>query len=429
MTRACPKGEFPENLGMMSTPESHPKRQRRLGLLLAFLLMVASGAWLGYGPHRRFPARFLAAAAARGLLCEGGTLELGLFHSSLRGAKVSLRGTPGVSVDIGRIDFAHWPLSEPRVSLEQAAVHLRGEVVDLLDALVKAWPPSEWKLAYRPLEVSYEHRLLGQVRLSGARLVRRETGFALEAARAQVGGFAWQDVRLFFEKRKAMYLVSFGAEQARVQLSCFPSVEGMSRFILDVPHGPARPLLASLGSEPGDEFAAALAAGTLSLDLPDDRAEPVRGRVQVVLDRWPLFAPVEAEPLLGGTLSLISNVVAAADGARWELPRALLTMPVFALAGTGSLELGPRARLVLEVEGERTCRQLRGFLPPSRELESVRQFLDGPKGKSVVSGRAPAEAARLWLRWDTGSGDGRNLRPELRFEPGCGLGPWPEAGT
>jgi hypothetical protein len=423
--------EFPDNLGMMSTPESHPKRQRRLGLLLAFLLMVAAGAWLGYGPHRRFPARFLAAAAARDLVCEGGTHELGLFHSSLRGAKVSLRGTPGVSVDIGRIEFAHWPLCEPQVSLEQAAVHLRGDAVDLLDTVVKAWPPPEWKLAYRPLDVSYEHRLLGQVRLSGARLVRRETGFALEAARAQVGGFAWQDVRLFFEKRKAMYLVSFGAEpgQARAQLSCFPSTAGMSRFILDVPHGPARPLLASLGSELGDEFAAALAAGTLSLDLPDDRAEPVRGRVQVVLDRWPLFAPVEAEPLLGGTLSLIANVVAAADGARWELPRALLTMPVFALAGKGSLELGPRQRLLLEVEGERTCRQLRGFLPPSRELESVRRFLDGPKGKAIVGGKAPSPAARLWLRWDTGSKAGPNLRPELRFEPGCGLPPWPEPRT
>lgn len=415
---------------MMSTPESHPKRRRRLGLLLAFLLVVAAGAWLGYGPHRRFPARFLAAAAARGLVCEGGTYELGLFHSSLRGARITLRGNPGVMVDIGRIEFAHWPLSEPRVSLEQAAVHLRGEVVDLLDAVVKAWPPPEWKLAYRSLEVSYEHRLLGQVRLSGASLVRRESGFALEAARAQVGGFTWQDVRVFFEKRKAMYLVSFGTEpgQARVQLSCFPSTAGMSRFILDVPHGPARPLLASLGSELGDEFAAALAAGTLSLDLPDDRTEPVRGRVQVVLDRWPLFAPAEAEPLLGGTLSLIANVVAAADGARWELPHALLTMPVFALAGKGSLELGPRQRLVLEVEGERTCRQLRGFLPPSRELESVRQFLDGPKGKAIVGGKTPSPAARLWLRWNTGSGAGPTLRPAWRFEPACGLEAWPEAG-
>jgi hypothetical protein len=414
-------------VSVLGSPIRGPARKRRLGLLLAFLLMVAAGVWLG--PHRRFPARFLAAAAARGLACEGGTYELGLFQSSLRGARVTLRDNPGVTVDIGRVDFVHWPLLEPRVSLGRVAVHLRGDVVDSLDAVVNAWPSPEWKLAHGPLEVRYEHRLLGPVRLSGVRVVRRENGFALEATRAELGGFAWQDVRLFFEKRKAMYLVSFGAEpgQARVQLSCFPPVAGMSRFILDVPHGPARPLLASLGSQLGDEFAAALVAGTLSLDLPDDSTQPVRGRVQVVLDRWPLFAPVEAETLLGGTLSLTANVVVSADGARWELPRALFTMPVFALAGKGSLELGPRRRLVLEVEGERSCRQLRGFIPPSRELERVRQFLGGPKGRSVVSGRAPSEAAHLWLRWDTGSGDGRNLRPQMRFEPGCGLEPWPEA--
>jgi hypothetical protein len=138
----------------------------------------------------------------------------------------------------------------------------------------------------------------------------------------------------------------------------------------------------------------------------------------MVVDNWPLFAPAGAEPLLGRTVSLLSNLVASPDGSRWEMPRAEVTMPVFSLAGPGSLQFGPQKRLVIDLEGERTCGQLRGLLPPGKPLEDVRKFTER-EGDLVAS----KQKARLEVRWDMGSRKDP-FRPFWRFEPGCGLAPW-----
>jgi len=411
------------------SPDQRPNRKRRLALVLAVLLSLAASGWVCYGPHRRVADRLLEEGARRGLLVEGGNRAGGRFSTRLRNVRLSLRGNHSIAVEIGRIDIEHWPLMRPHISIDGADVHLRGEPVVLLDAVARAWYSPEAKLAYRPLEITYEHRLLGQVHLSGVALQRRGDLFEIEAGRARVGDVVWRDVKLSLERRNPMLVVGLGAESGhgRVQLACFPAEGETSRWLLDLPHGPVRPLLDRLGAELGDDFAATQLAGSVSLDIPEDTAQPVRGRVQMVVDGWPLYAPAGAEPMLGSTFSLLSNVVASADGSHWELPRVELTMPVFSLAGKGSIQFGRGRRLVLEAEGERTCRQLRALLPPSRPLENVRQFLDGHEAESPPSGKHPAATARLWVRWDTGSGMGL-LRPEWRFSPGCGLDPWPPGG-
>jgi len=247
----------------------------------------------------------------------------------------------------------------------------------------------------------------------------------MEAARAQVGDLSWRDVRLFFEQRKDTSVIGFGAApgQECARLACFPSTAGTARWIFDLPHVAARPLLGQLGRDLGDEFDAAQVSGSVSLDIPEDEAQPVNGRVQLVFDHWPLFAPVEAEPLLGGTFSVLSNLVASADGLRWELPRVELTMPVFSLSGKGSLQLGRDKRFALHVEGERTCRQLRALLPPSQQLDTLRKWLDHPSRAAAVLGKKPG--AGLGLRWEAVAGNGFSPHPELRFSAGCGLAPWP----
>lgn len=396
--------------------------RKRAGLLVALLFVTLAGLWLGFGPHRRAFDRLLDNAARQGLVCAGGNREAGLFSSSLRDVRVSVRGAPGIEAAIGHIEITHWPFRAPAVFIEGAKVDLRGDPVVLFGAITRVGHSPEARLSYRPLEVTYDHRLLGQVRLSGVTLDRREGVLEIQAARVQIGDLAWQDVRLFPKQRKAMLAIGFGAEpgQGRAQLACFPSTQGVARLILDVPHRPARPLVEKLGGDLGDGFDATQVAGSVSMDIPDDLAEPVRGRVQLVLDRWPTFTPGKAEPLLGSTFSLLSNIVPSTDGSYWLLPRVELTTLVFSLAGKGSIKLGRETRFQLEVEGERTCRQLRALLPPSQELKSVQQFLDSFKGKT-------ASPVRLWLRWDTGGGKG--LRPEWRFEPGCGLGPRPEGGA
>ncbi|HEY5281927.1 MAG TPA: hypothetical protein VIM14_03980, partial [Polyangia bacterium] len=204
---------------------------------------------------------------------------------------------------------------------------------------------------------------------------------------------------------------------AHVQLSCFPSSGGQSRWLLDVFHQAAGPLANRVGWELGSEFEASRVAGSVSLDIPDDAAEPVRGRMQFVLDDWPKTAPAGATLLLGSTLSLLSNLVSAADGSGWELPRVVLTMPVFELAGKGHIELGEHSHFSLEAKGERTCHQLRALLPPSQERERVDQFLNRRQGHAAQA--ALADRVRLGVRWDSAAESA--LRPQWQFESACGL--------
>jgi hypothetical protein len=200
-------------------------------------------------------------------------------------------------------------------------------------------------------------------------------------------------------------------------------------LILNLLQQAARPLVGRLGWELGSDFDAAWAAGTISLDIPDDPAQPPRGQVQLILDRWPTDAPPSAEPLLGSTFSLLSNVVPIANSPGWELPRVEVTMPVFALVGKGSLRLDRDKRLIIEAEGGRTCKQLRSFLPPSPQLEIVQHFLDRQLAKGAFAPWDPATHAQLRVRWNTGAGTNFPSRPDWHFEPGCGLDPWPSDST
>jgi hypothetical protein len=392
-------------------------------MILPLLPLVVAGAFLLLvGPHRRFPERIVRLGAKHGLRLAGGSLETGVFSSTLTGARLTLPDAPMITVDIGRIEFRHRPFAAPRVLVQGAHAHLRGEPVALLRAITTALQVRLAPIVAPDLEVSYEHRVLGTIHFSGVRLGVRESSFVLEARRVQAGDLVWSDAAPTFEQRKDMFVVGGGpeAKAAPLQLSCFPSAGGTSRLLLSLLHQPARPLLGRLGWAPGDAFGAAMVAGALSLDVPDDPTQPPRGQVQLILDRWPLGAPPRAEPLLGSTLSLLSNVVPAADGTRWELPRVEVTMPVFSLFGKGSVQLGRDQRVVLEAEGERTCKELRALLPASAQLEDVRRFLDRQPAKASASAKR-LPPAQLHARWDTGAGRGPAARPAWGFEPGCGI--------
>jgi hypothetical protein len=371
-----------------------------------------------YGPHRRLPDQLLEEGARHGVLVEGGSRITGPLSTTLHNIRVVMPAAPRLVVEIDRLGIRHWPFMTPNVSIEGVHVHLGGDPMVPIEALASAWFSPKAKVEIRPMEISYEHRLWGELRMSGTVIERRGDSFAIEAASVRLGAFVWREVSLSLERRKGAVIIGFAGEKGRggAELSCFPSEGGRARWLLDVPHGPVRPLFKQLGLDLGDELAEAQAAGSLSLDIPNDRAQPVRGRMEMVVDDWPLFAPSGTEPLLGRTFSLLSNVVASADGSQWELPRAELTMPVFSLAGKGSLQLGREKRLVLEVEGERTCRQLRGLLPPSPQLDEVRHFLEKAKGTE--------QRAALGIRWDTSAM--RPFRPVWRFVPGCGLAAWPQ---
>lgn len=404
----------------LGSPNQKTNRGRRLGLVSALLLSVTAIAWSTFGTHRGVPRRLLAEGEKHGWVVEAEERKTGALSTTLRHVKVRLRTNPHLTVEIERLDIRHWPFMTPRVSIAGISAYLRGDPGMHLETVANAWFSPGAKLAIGPVEMTYEHRPLGKLRLSGVELERQGDAFEIKAAQARLGDTAWRDVRLSLERRKGAAIILLGsqADQKGAELACFPSQKGGARWLLDVPHGPVRPWLQRLGLDLGDAFAAARAAGSLSLDIPDEEARPVRGRVQLVFDNWPLFAPAEAEPMLGRTFSLLSNVVASADGLDWELPRVELTMPVFSLAGKGSLRLGRDKRLLLDVQGERTCRQLRGLLPPSRALNEVQHFL------SEKAGRAQDQNLALGIRWDTTNPKGM-FQPVWNFVPGCGLGPWP----
>jgi hypothetical protein len=396
--------------------------RRRLGLVLALLLVATGIGWLCCGPHRRVPGLLLKEWARHGWLVESGTRNDGWFSTGFGNVRVSLTGAPGLAIEIARLDIKHGPFGTPHVGVEGITIHLHGDPVATVVSVAKAWFSPKADLQIGHSDVIAEHRLFGHFHLSDAVLEHREDGFTIQAYRAQLGDSVWPDVRLSLQQHKSALVVGFAADgKQAIQLSCFPSERGTARWLLDVPHGPLRPLFQRLGLKLGDEFAAARGAGSVSLDIPDDLAQPVRGRVQMVVDDWPLHAPAETEPMLGRTFSLLSNVVASADGLRWELPRAELTMPVFSLVGKGSLQLGRDKRLVLEAQGERTCQQLRGLLPPGKALDGVRQFVE-MKGSAAKKDRA--QSAGLEIRWDTAN-PASPFQPAAHFVPGCGLDPWP----
>jgi hypothetical protein len=403
----------------LDVPHRGPSLRKRLGLVLSLLLLVAGIGWLGHGPHRRVPALILEQAAAHGWNIASQSRNEGWFSTTLGNAQALAGGDAGLRVEMARLKIEHWPFHAPRVSVEGVTVHLQGDPVPSFQAVAKAWFSPQATLDVGPVDVIVEHRLLGTLRLGAVNIEHQGEAFFLSAGHARQGDLTWLDVRLRLEQRNKALVVDFAVgEKRKLQLTCFPSERGTARWLLDVPHGPLRPLLQPLGVILGDEFAATLGAGAISLDIPEDPAQQMHGRVQMVVDDWPLFAPAEAEPLLVRTVSLLSNLVASPDGSRWELPRAEVTMPVFSLAGPGSLQLGPQKRLVLDVEGERTCGQLRGLLPPGKALEDVRDFTK--REGDVASSK---QKARLEVRWDTGSRKDP-FRPFWRFEPACGLTPW-----
>jgi hypothetical protein len=411
-------------LAFMAPPALARVRRNKLRLLSLVLVgsAVAAMGWLMVGNRPQRVHRLIAEAAARGWLIEADSQEEGLVSSILRNARLSYPRIPGLTAEISRIEIPRWPWLRPRLTVSEIRARLHGDPAAVLSAVRMLAELGRTPRVVGQITAVYHHRALGSVELSGVAARSQGSTLLLDAERVIIGGFAWQSVTLALEPRNDMLVIAIGDSVARapVQLSWFASSGGISRLILDIPHQAARPLAGKVGSNLGPDFDATRVAGTLSLDLPDADDEPVRGRVQIVLDRWPSSAPAAAEPLLGSTWSLLSNVVPAANGAGWDLPRVELTTLVFKLVGKGHLDLSAQPQLALDGEGERTCRQLGALMPPSEQRDRVEHYLAGPSGKALRA--TEAEHARLKVRWTGASGTG--LLPLWDFQAGCGLDAW-----
>jgi len=99
----------------------------RLSLTLVLGLALSGTTYILAEPHRCF----VGEAEAHGWLLEGGSEDVGLFSSTIRGARLSWQSASGVAVDIERIEIRYWPWLPPRVTVFDMRVHLRGETVTL----------------------------------------------------------------------------------------------------------------------------------------------------------------------------------------------------------------------------------------------------------------------------------------------------------
>jgi hypothetical protein len=340
----------------------------------------------------------------------------------LRQARFESRQSPGATVEIEEIEVRHWPWLHPKVTVSGVRARLGGEPAAVLRAVASLAAFGDGPTVVGGVNAVYHHRAIGAVELDGVTGSFRGPNLVLHAQQVRIGKRRWQAVSLAVEPHQDMVVLATGDDvsSTRIQLSCFSSSGGKSRWLLDIRHQAARPLTRRLGWDLGPDFDAAHVAGSLSLDCPDSEREPIQGRVQLVLDRWPTGAPAEAEPILGQTMSLLSNVVPAAGGSGWDLPRVELTSLVFKLAGKGHVDVGNPAQLTLDAAGERTCRQLQALMPPSEQRERVSRYLAERGGDA---GQAPGNGQiRLGLRWNLASGTA--AQPSWNLEAGCGLGGW-----
>jgi hypothetical protein len=373
---------------------------------------------LAVGPHRRTVEHLGQMVAREGWQLQAASEDRGLVTTVLREARLSWRQAPGIVIEVGRVEIRHWPWLRPRVKISNLRGDFHGDVTTILQAVAKL---ATWGTA-RAIEVpaaeaTFQHPAIGRLVMSGIRLIS-QTGAAaaLDVDHVRIGNRAWRSVELAVERHKDMFVIGWGAAAAgaRIQLSCFPSSEGKSRWLLNVPHQGVCPLAARIGWQLGPDFEAARIAGALSLDIPDplslDAVQPVRGRVQLVLDGWPARGPASTTPLVGSTLSLVSNLVPAANGTGWDLPRVELSTPVFDVFGPGQVDLSSVPRFALEATGERTCQQLRALLPPSSERDRIDAFLAGRRDNASKNSRV-----RLDVVWRASE------PPVWRLEGGCGL--------
>jgi len=403
------------------TSELMPRHTIGRASFVGVIGVLAIVGWLLNRPHPEAIDRLTAEAASRGWIVEAADRKSGLFSSVLRNARLRYQQFPGLTAEIATIEVRHWPWLRPRVTVSQVQAQLAGEPAVVLHAIGSLSGLGD-SPTVGEVNAVYHHRVLGSVELLGIKGRSRGLGLVLDIERVQLGKHTWRKVTFAIEPHGDMVVITPGDDvgSAGVQLSCFPSSGGKSRWLLDVPHQAARPLASRVGWELGPDTDPTQLAGSLSLDIPEDATEAVRGRIQLVLDRWPTGAPAEAEPMMGRTLSLLSNVVSAANGSGWDLPRVELTTLAFELAGKGHIDLGEHPRLTLDAEGDRTCQQLRSRLPPSGKRELVERHLagrDGKTAKTVDSGEI-----RIGFHWSS-TADTTNL-PIWHLGRGCGLAAW-----
>jgi hypothetical protein len=388
-------------------------------------LAVATGAGVGYQAQRRLPEKLRQQALQQGFSVEFGPVQRGLFATTLRNVKLSSNNATGVNATIDVAIVRGALISAPRLAIEHIHFSLNGEPMALYEQCRSiSW--NGMQVTWRELSVEYAHKVFGNLLLEDLQLDPRDDSTIVRAKRVNVGAARWQDVAFSVHRRNEMLEVGLGdgsVKTALVQLGYFPSTRGASQWTLTATHQPARALGQQLGWDPGPEFDASFAVGSLSFIVPDDPTRRIRGSMQLTFDGWPKPGWADADALLGSTMSLLARIEPEQNMRRWNLPHVEASLSLFSLTGTGRIEFGDRPSVALDLTGTRNCAQMNAHLAASSYLNRVKTFLEQEPATKATAHRAfrlvELVPLRLQLFAEASASGRRNVAWHL--EPGCGL--------
>ncbi|MGE5788873.1 MAG: hypothetical protein ACM3ZE_30065 [Myxococcales bacterium] len=397
-------------------------RQLRSSLMLggAALVLVVATCVVGYRAQSAVPYRVRQLLSQQGVLIEPGSVSNTPFSTVMRGIKFQVRDAPFVTGRIDELKVGSALLGSVRVNIQRCQLILSGDPSTILDGVLASTNWSTNAISVADVNVEYSQRVFGKLSLAGVRVERNAGIVTVNAAEARLGRGRWRDVLFSVHRRNQMIEIGVSDASpttATTQIGYFPSARGGgSQWTVTFVHQPVRPMAQRLGWELGAEFDATSAAGSLSFVVPREASQPIRGLLQMIVDRWPRPKWPESEALLGGAGSFLARIVPSDDLQRWELVHTDVSLSLFTMTGTGRILFGPTPSVAFDVQGTRTCAQIQGNTPPSTYLDRVNHYLE-QAGASVAERRATQASLRLQVFAENGG----KQNVAWRLEPACGL--------
>ncbi len=266
-----------------------------------------------------------------------------------------------------------------------------------------------------PFDFSYDNRLFGTITLSGVTVAARESGvFQGEAQGARVGplsagalGFRISRPRELVE----LELTDAAAQRPWLTLS-YAAAGAAGLWVFSLPHQPLMPLAERAGWSLSEAFARASAHVSLTMASPADQQAPLRGRVELVVDRFPKPPWDDSALWFGDSASFAARV--EPEPGRWALRDAQLSFSLFTLKGDGFIAAAEPLLLTLDARGALTCAQLRANLASSQTRDVIDRYLNAHTGHE-------REQVEMRLQLGIGANGDRRGHAAWSLSAGCGL--------
>jgi hypothetical protein len=358
--------------------------------------------------------------AKRGVKATIGQIHHGPLTTTLSNVSFSFPRAPKATATAEYIEVVGSWLHRPTFHVPKLTFNLEGAPTELLPSLLSYLDYRTPLFKVDVLNAEYQHRALGKLRFSNLRLERAYDGLVIRANQVARETKIWNSVALFAHSRNQMVEIALdntSINDSKTQIGYYPERGNVEQWMLVFRHQPTRNFVQKLGYALGPNFEDSRIGGSLTLVVPTDPNLPIRGNVQLVLDRWPKPQWQEASRLLGNTVSFFARIEPSPDNSHWDLLDADVRLALFTLHGTGRLKFAPFLSVTLDVQGERRCAQLEANLPPSSYATQVTQYL----ARAESNRKRRAEETSLRFQLATNGVDITSSLVAWRLTAGCGI--------